>query len=72
MIDDTFNVFWWDSQGNQYSELSSVSAEQAVNAAKRLADGPVSLLGIVERIIITDSGDCCNFEWIKGKGVTFK
>jgi hypothetical protein len=70
--DERFNVFWWDTDGAQYNELSSVGAEQAVSAAKRMADGPASALGFVQRIIITDSGDCCNFEWIKGKGVTLK
>lgn len=72
MSEDTFNVFWWDTDGRQYDELSGVDPKQAVDAAKRLADGPASILGFVQRIIITDSGDCCNFEWIKERGVMFK
>ena len=67
-----FSVYWWDTNGVQHEELRFVGAEAAVKAAHRLAEGPTKALGFVERIIITDGGDIGCFEWIKGKGVTFK
>ena len=68
---DLFNVFWWDRDGGQHKELSNVEVMPAMQACKRLTQGPASVLGIVERVIITDTGDCCVFEWIKDIGVTF-
>ena len=66
-----FNVWWWDKDGGQHKELTSVEAKHAMQAVKRLTTGPASVLGIVERVIITDNGDCINFEWTKAAGVTF-
>ena len=69
---DEFNVWWWDSSGGQHEELRFVSARTAVERAHTLTQGPAAQLGIVERVIITDGGDCTNFEWKNGKGITFK
>jgi hypothetical protein len=66
-----FSVYWWDRAGNQHEEHCGVDAKTAVTAAKRLAHGPASVLGIVSRVIITDGVNCINFEWKKGEGVTF-
>ncbi len=67
-----FSVYWWDREGGQHEELRFVGAKVAVDAAHRLCEGPASLLGIVERCIITDGGDFTCFEWKRGIGVTFK
>jgi hypothetical protein len=48
-----------------------VSAEEAVNAAKHYTSSVGVQLGIVKRVIITDGGDCINFEWIAGKGIVY-
>jgi hypothetical protein len=66
-----FSVYWWDRNGGQHEEVRFVEAERAVAASRRLAHGPASALGIVERVIITDGGDCCCFEWRRGEGVVF-
>ncbi len=66
-----FSVFWWDDHGTQYEELRFVAAEAAVKRAHTLTHGPASLLGVVRRVIITDGGDCTNFEWKYGEGVTY-
>jgi len=68
---DEFSVFWWDKDGGQHRELSFVEAEPAMRAVKRLTSGPAFMLGIVKRIVVTDGGDCCVFEWIKDVGITF-
>lgn len=49
-----------------------VSAEEAVTAAKHYTSSVGAKLGTTKRVIITDGGDCVNFEWQHGKGITFK
>lgn len=66
-----FSVWWWDRDDGQHRELSFVEAEPAMHAVRRLTTGPAALMGIVQRVIITDGGDCTCFEWLKDKGVTF-
>ena len=46
-----------------------VSAEEAVNAAKHYTSS--ARMGMTKRIINTDGGDFCNFEWKYGEGVTY-
>jgi hypothetical protein len=48
-----------------------VGAEEAVRTAKDYSTRPAVLLGVIERIIITDGGDFTVFEWKAGEGVTF-
>ena len=48
-----------------------VSAEEAVDAAKHYCNSVDAKLGRTRRVIITDGGDCVNFEWQYGKGVTY-
>lgn len=49
-----------------------VGAEEAVKAAHHYTTSVAARMGLVETVIITDAGDCINFVWEKGKGVTFK
>jgi len=63
---DEFSVYWWDAHGMQHEELRLVGAEPAVRAAKRLTTGPASKFA-VKRVIITDGGDFCCFEWRDGR-----
>ncbi len=65
-----YSVWWWDRDGGQHEELRFVPARQAVEAAHRLTRGPAARLGMVQRVIITDGGDCINFEWRDGR-ITF-
>jgi hypothetical protein len=48
-----------------------VSAEEAMKAAVHYSSNVACKLGITKRVIITDGGDCVNWEWINGQGVTF-
>ena len=68
---EAFSVFWWDELGLSYRDASFVDAEAAVRAAKSLTDRPAARLGTIQRVIITDGGDCTVFEWRHGAGVTF-
>lgn len=48
-----------------------VSAEEAVEAAHHYCNSVGAKLGFTKRVIITDGGDCVNFEWKHGEGVTY-
>jgi hypothetical protein len=49
----------------------NVVAEEAIRAAKHYTDNVATNLGVVDRVIVTDGGDYCVFEWKAGEGVTF-
>ena len=69
--DKEFSVYWWDASGGQHEELRYDLPQVAMRAVQRLTRGPASVLGIVSRVIITDGGDCCVFEWTKKDGITW-
>lgn len=48
-----------------------VDAEEAVKAAKHYCTSVGARIGTTRRVIITDGGDFCCFEWKFGQGVTF-
>jgi hypothetical protein len=48
-----------------------VGPEEAVKTAHHYTHNVAAKLGMVERVIITDGGDDCCFEWKRGEGVTF-
>lgn len=66
-----FSLYWYDPEGGQYEELRYVDARTAVERAHGLMRSIGGRLGTVARIIITDGGDFCCFEWKHGKGVVF-
>jgi hypothetical protein len=49
-----------------------VDAQTAVETAHALTTSIGGRLGTTKRVIITDGGDYCCFEWKHGEGVTFK
>lgn len=48
-----------------------VSPQEAVKAFKHYCTSVAAKMGMVERVIITDGGDCCNAEWTKKDGLVF-
>jgi hypothetical protein len=68
--DDRFNVVIFDPGGYWTKVHDDLSAQEAVESAKRLSDMAATRMAI-HRIIITDSGDNTCFEWKRGEGVTF-
>ena len=48
-----------------------VSAEEAIEAFKAYTTNVAARIGMTQRVIITDGGDCCNAEWKYGEGYTF-
>jgi len=68
---ETFSVFWWDPDDTYYKELEYVGVKEAVHRAYGLANSVGGRIGTIKRIIVTDGGDCCIWEWIFGEGVVF-
>ena len=46
-------------------------AKEAVELARSYTVRPAAVIGVIQRVIITDDGDNTVFEWQFGKGVTF-
>lgn len=71
-MSETFSVCQFFEDGSYEYVRRFVSLEEAVKAAKHYTSSVAAKLGVTRRVIITDGGDCINFEWQYGKGVTFK
>jgi hypothetical protein len=70
-VDNEFSVCQFFEDGSYEYVQRFVSAEEAVNAAMHYTNNVATKIGITKRVIITDGGDCTNWEWIEGKGVVF-
>jgi hypothetical protein len=69
--DELFDV-WLFFRSGAYERLEDgLSAQEAVEAAKRCSESVGAKTGLLEEIIITDGGGNCVFQWLHGKGVTF-
>lgn len=66
-----FSVYWWDPNGLYYAEKRFCNMVEATETAHSLTARPAALMGIIRRVVITDGGDCCCFEWGYGTGVVF-
>lgn len=66
-----FSVYQFFPDESYEAVRQFVSAEEAVNAARHYCTSVGARLGTTVRVIITDGGDFCNFEWKYGEGVTF-
>ncbi len=67
-----FSVYQFFADGSQECVRSFVCFEEAVKAAHHYCTSVGAKIGTTVRVIITDGGDCTNFEWKYGEGVTFK
>lgn len=72
MSENEFNVCQFFEDGSYEYVRRNVGAEEAVKAAHHYCHSVGAKIGTTVRVIITDGGDCCNFEWKFGEGVTFK
>lgn len=64
-----YTVWWWDVDGGKHREKQTDSAQEAVECAVGLTRRPFAVL--LARVIITDSGDFCAWEWKKGEGLVY-
>jgi hypothetical protein len=70
-MEETFRVVLFFPDGYWMEEANGLPAEQAVKLAHSITQRPAVALGIIARVIITDSDDILVFEWKFGQGVTF-
>jgi hypothetical protein len=68
MTEELYSVFQFFTDGSYEKVREFVPAQQAVEAFKHYSTSVGARCGIVERVIITDSGDCTNLEWRLGRG----
>jgi hypothetical protein len=68
---ELFSVYQFFEDGTSERVREGVNAEQAVLAAKHYTHNVAVRMGITKRVIITDSGDSCVFEWKAGEGITW-
>jgi len=66
-----FSVVQFFEDGSYEYVRRYVEAEEAVQAARHYTQSVGAKLGITVRVIITDGGDCINFEWKLGEGITY-
>lgn len=79
MTDDTpfstddalFSVHQFFPDGANECIAENVNAQEAADKAIDYANRPAAVIGVIQRIIITDPEDLIVFEWQHGKGVTF-
>ena len=66
--DELFNVWQFFKDGYSEKVRENVSAKEAVNAFAHYTQSVGAQAGFVTRVIITDSGDFTNAEWVAGLG----
>jgi hypothetical protein len=68
---EVFSVVQFFVDGSYEYVRQNVTVEEAVKAATHYTQSVGVKMGIVNRVIITDDGDCCCFDWQLGEGVVF-
>lgn len=68
---EMFSVTQFFDNGTYETVRGHVSAEEAVAAFQHYTTCVAARLGMTRRVIITDGGDCVNYEWQFGKGITY-
>jgi hypothetical protein len=69
--DGEFSVFQWFANDTYECVRQHVSAEEAVKAATHYCHSVGARLGTTKKVMITDGGDFCVFEWRHGEGIVF-
>jgi hypothetical protein len=71
MSQNEFSVVQFFKDDSYEKVREFVSAEEAVKAFHFYTNNVTAKIGITKRVIITDGGDCVNYEWQYGKGITY-
>jgi hypothetical protein len=69
--DRQFSVCQFFNDGTHEYVRRFVAAEEAVTAARHYTSNVAARIGMTERVVITDGGDICVFEWKHGRGVVW-
>lgn len=66
-----FSVCQFFPGGSYDYDVRFVSAEEAMKRFAALTRSVGARIGTTERVIITDGGDSCVMEWVRGKGIVW-
>lgn len=69
--DERFNVVVFFKDGHYEYVLRNLLARPALEAAYHHTHNVSANVGLTQRVILTDTGDCIAFEWRYGEGVVF-
>ena len=70
-MSESFSVYQFFVDNTYNCVRRSVSAAEAVRAARHYTSSVGAQIGTTQRVIITDGGDFTVFEWKHGEGVVF-
>ena len=71
MAQGEFSVYQWFPDDSYEQVYQFVDAETAVEKAMFYSTNVAAKAGFTKRVIITDGGDNCVWEWKYGEGVVF-
>ncbi len=71
MDEEKFSVYQFFPDGKWERVRELVDVHEALKAASHYITCVGAQVGTTVRVMITDNGDCCVFEWKRGEGVVF-
>lgn len=71
MENEKFNVVQFFEDDSTELVVVEAIPEKAVQRAVSLATSVGAQIGTTKRVVITDSGDLTNWEWVYGQGLIF-
>lgn len=71
MSQGEFSVCQFFPDGSYEYVRRFVDAEEAMKTAALYSTNVSAKMGMTKRVIITDGGDCTNWEWKFGEGVVY-
>jgi hypothetical protein len=71
LMAERFSVCQFFEDGRCEFVRNFVDVKEAMRAAYHYTTSIGARMGTTRRVIITDEGDCINFEWRYGMGITF-
>lgn len=69
--EEHFNVVLFYHDGSYNYLKRWLGPEEALHLFRQAIISIGARLGIIEQVMITDGGDFCNMQWIRGKGIVF-
>lgn len=70
-MDGEYSVYQFFAEGNYEEVLRFVDDRTSLERAKALIESVGGRIGTTRRVIVTDGGDCINFEWKFGEGIVW-
>jgi hypothetical protein len=71
MAHGEFSVYQFFKTGEYERVREYVDVQEATDAFAHYTHNVACRMGIIDRVIITDGGDCTVAEWVHGKGLVW-